>query len=242
MKNLYTAMIKANAEVKNLYPSSKGYGYNYIPLEKVIDEVKPIYAKHELSILQLPISENNEIGIENIIIHSSGESLSRKITVGHIQMKGANQIQADGAVFTYLRRYSIVSITGIAGDVDTDCQDTQKIPEKKETLPPKQTVGFTEWNEKREILFKMAVDYKDSLNDEERLFFSNLRKDITSKKPYSNDQFLKDRIFVENIINRLNEGASRAFDEPLQTSDEDKEPEFLLEDEKINDDLPLGVE
>jgi len=117
----------------------------------------------------------------------------------------------------------------------------KNIETQKETLPPKQTVGFTEWNEKREILFKMAVDYKDSLNDDEKLFFSNLRKDITSKKPYSNDQFLKDRSFVENIINRLNEGASRAFDEPFQTSEEDKEPEFLLEDEKINDDLPKGV-
>lgn len=155
---------------------------------------------------------------------------------------------------TKAKRRATLSICGLGILDETELEtvpdtinDTENIlkdvsRKAKEDLPPKQVINFTDKEEiSREILFKMAYDYKDLINDKEKLFFSNLRKDIDIKRPYTKEQFIKDRSYVESIIDRLDKGASEAFDNPELTDENDPIPEFLTEDEKKQDDLPVGV-
>lgn len=125
VKEIMSAMVNAIPEINNLYPSSKGYGYNYIPLEKVIDELKEKLPKFGLGYIQLPsISERDGcISLTTRIIHTSGEWIEDTCIYPLTDMKGVNKSQAAGAAITYARRYGLCAAFGITGDVDIDCND-----------------------------------------------------------------------------------------------------------------------
>lgn len=121
---LCAAWIKAQSAIQNLYPSSKGYGYDYVPLEKVIDHLKEVLPKFGLGYVQLPISgDNGTVGLVTRIIHESGEWLEEEAEFPLTDMKGVNKTQAGGAAITYFRRYALLSAFGITGDKDVDASD-----------------------------------------------------------------------------------------------------------------------
>lgn len=128
-KEISSALVKAQQEIKNLYPSSKGYGYDYVPLEKIIDMLKVILPKYGLSYVQLPeggeITDTGTImiGLTTRIIHESGEWIDASARFPLTDMKGVNKSQAAGASITYFRRYGLCAAFGITGDKDVDAND-----------------------------------------------------------------------------------------------------------------------
>ncbi len=129
IKEISSALVKAQREIKNLYPSSKGYGYDYVPLEKIIDMLKTILPKYGLSYVQLPeggkVTDTGTImiGLTTRIIHESGEWIDASATFPLTDMKGVNKSQAAGASITYFRRYGLCAAFGITGDKDVDAND-----------------------------------------------------------------------------------------------------------------------
>ncbi len=123
--NIFQAMVKAQEKVTNLYPSSSGYGYNYVPLEKIIDMLKVVLPQFGLSYIQLPENESGEglIGLTTRIIHVSGEWVESTASFPLTDMKGVNKSQAAGAAITYFRRYGLCAAFGITGDKDVDAND-----------------------------------------------------------------------------------------------------------------------
>jgi len=118
---IQSAIIKASDCIKNLLPSAEGYGYNYIPLEKVIDELKGILSAFGLYYIQLPSGGGvDTIGLCTRIIHTSGEWIEDTAIFPITDMKGVNKSQAAGAAITYFRRYALCSAFGITGDKDVD--------------------------------------------------------------------------------------------------------------------------
>lgn len=117
---LFAAMVKANAEIKAVSFDSTNpyYKSQYASLGAVLDVIKPIYAEHGLSIIQNPTSDLGGIGIENIIIHESGEYITNSITLDLGEQK--KPAEAAGIAISYLRRYSLASITGLYAEQDTD--------------------------------------------------------------------------------------------------------------------------
>lgn len=125
IKNLSASLVKAQGEIKNLYPSSKGYGYDYVPLEKVIDMLKPILPKYGLTYIQLPFGGQSgaTVGLTTRIIHESGEWIEETAEFPVTDMKGVNATQKAGAAITYFRRYALLAAFGITGDKDVDAND-----------------------------------------------------------------------------------------------------------------------
>lgn len=123
--NIFQAMVKAQEKVTNLYPSSSGYGYNYVPLEKIIDMLKVVLPQFGLSYIQLPENESGDglIGLTTRIIHTSGEWVESTASFPLTDMKGVNKSQAAGAAITYFRRYGLCAAFGITGDKDVDAND-----------------------------------------------------------------------------------------------------------------------
>lgn len=115
------SLIQVLPEIRNLFPGKAGYGYNYIPLQEVIDEIKPKLVKYDLGVIQMPVSENGQsVGVTTRLIHKSGQWLESTFFALPTVLKGTNQTQQIGASITYLRRYGLVSLFGIAGDEDVD--------------------------------------------------------------------------------------------------------------------------
>ena len=92
----------------------------YATLGAVIETARPILAKHELAIVQSPVSANDQIGITTLITHSSGEWLEDTIFIAAQDGKGLSSAQNAGVVISYLRRYSFQAFLNMYADEDTD--------------------------------------------------------------------------------------------------------------------------
>lgn len=112
----------------------------YASLDAIIETVKPILSKHGLCFIQTVTS----IGVETIIMHTSGEFLkSGQLLIAHEPTKGLNTAQTTGVVITYAKRYQLGAMLGISTDEDTDgsTPETKKTTEqpKQPTATPKTT-------------------------------------------------------------------------------------------------------
>lgn len=125
VKDLFEALVNARSDIKNLYPSSSGYGYDYVPLEKIIDMLKSVLPRYGLDWIQLPSqgTDNTSVGLTTRIFHKSGQWLEDTVIVPATEVKGTNASQKLGASITYFRRYALCAAFGIAGDKDVDAND-----------------------------------------------------------------------------------------------------------------------
>lgn len=132
---LYSDYIKAQTELVNLGKDSKGYGYNYTSLDKMIEATKPTLQKHNLAILQMPIKD----GLISRLIHSSGEWIETVLEGDMIDLAKMNKYQVQGSQLTYFRRYAWASICGIASDDDLDANAPKEAtPVRKMEEPVRQ--------------------------------------------------------------------------------------------------------
>lgn len=117
---IFSAIKKAQeaiiCPVKNKTARMKTFSYNYIDLPSILEAIKKPMAENGLSIIQIPITGPQSVGVETTITHSSGEWISGKILLSISE----NTAQAAGAAITYARRYAVSSMLGMAADDDTD--------------------------------------------------------------------------------------------------------------------------
>ena len=126
--NIAMALSKLQGVILNVKKEKSGYNYTYADLAQVLELSRPLLAAHELSLTQLPTTKSEGfIGIESILLHSSGEWIS---SFYELPIEGAakmSKAQACGSVITYMRRYALAAILGIAQtDDDADTQIVKK--------------------------------------------------------------------------------------------------------------------
>ena len=105
--HLASALSQAQAELKPVgFNAVNPFLKNkYADLGALIESSRPILAKHGLSIVQLPMGDG-QIGVETIVLHTSGEFVSNFITLPLEMEKGKSNAQVAGSIITYLRRYA----------------------------------------------------------------------------------------------------------------------------------------
>jgi len=94
------------------------YKSKYATLGSVIDVAKVMHSEG-LSYMQPPVSDGHYVGIDNILMHESGQWISDRIMV-MLPDDSKNIVQEAGKIITYLRRYGLASMLGIYSDEDTD--------------------------------------------------------------------------------------------------------------------------
>ena len=113
---LAPALVAAQAEVENATKNASNphFKSRYADLAEIIDTVKPVFTKHGLAVLQLPGLEDGHATVETMLVHKSGEWIAG--------VSGAPLQKADpqgvGSAITYLRRYSLAALAGIAQEDD----------------------------------------------------------------------------------------------------------------------------
>jgi ERF superfamily len=89
---------------------------NYSDLASIIDAIKIPFSKNGLSYVQLTDStQDGFVSVETVLMHSSGEWISCSLS----QKPVKNDAQATGSLVSYLRRYTLQSISGVPS-VDDD--------------------------------------------------------------------------------------------------------------------------
>lgn len=113
---LFTALAKAQAEVENADKNSSNphFKSKYADLAEVLNTVRPVFAKHGLSILQAPSFDGALCHVTTTIAHSGGGHVTSIASCVPAKTDG----QGIGAATTYLRRYSLSAMAGVAQEDD----------------------------------------------------------------------------------------------------------------------------
>jgi|SRR5271154_3274847 len=134
------ALIDAQAEVQNpeFSKTNLHLKYKYAELKSVIKAVKPVLAKHGLSIIQSPVwhVETSSWVLISRITHTSGQWQEFMMPMFYVCERG-NASQSFGSALTYARRYAYNSLMGIVGDEDDDGEASHddRVPYNAYTKP-----------------------------------------------------------------------------------------------------------
>jgi len=140
---LQKALVDAIAETPEVHADSVNpfHKSNYASLNAHLALVKPIFAKHGLAIIQCPTGHNGSIGITTKVIHNQGGSMEFEAS---IPVTAGIKAQEAGSIYSYLRRYSIAAVAGIATDDDDANATVASAPAVKATykaIAPKKLIA-----------------------------------------------------------------------------------------------------
>lgn len=150
---LAKALAAAQGEIGNVLKSKSNpfFKSSYADLAACWDAARGPLSKHGLSVLQLPVPcEGNSVALETVLAHSSGQWISS--TSAMPVSKG--DAQGHGSALTYLRRYALCAVIGLAQEDDdgnaASAKETQKPVEKPARQPVPQARPKTETKKKDE--------------------------------------------------------------------------------------------
>ena len=111
IKELATALAKAQGEMGKAIKDANNpfFKSNYADLESCIDASRSALVKNGLSVAQFVTSTNDGLGINTILMHSSGEFIESTCRVLTVK----KDPQGEGSALTYYRRYLYASAIGL---------------------------------------------------------------------------------------------------------------------------------
>jgi hypothetical protein len=113
---LFTALAKMQGEVENATKGSLNphFKSKYADLAEVLNTVRPVLAANGLSVIQSPSFDGGICHVTTTIAHSGGGYVSGTMSCVPAKQDG----QGIGAATTYLRRYSLAAVCGVAQEDD----------------------------------------------------------------------------------------------------------------------------
>jgi hypothetical protein len=147
--NINKAIISALAETKDIHADSTNpfHKNKYASLSAHLAVIKPIFAKYGLGILQFPHSNTEGgVGVLTRIVHTSGEYIESAVCLPNPQKTKTNKEglfesesgmtgQQAGAVISYLRRYALACVAGVATE-DDDAEFDRKVRSEPQEFKP----------------------------------------------------------------------------------------------------------
>jgi len=130
IQNIAKALVGFQSEVKNPTNTAENpfFKSKYAPLPDILNDVRPLLAKHGLSLLQAPSGDGDKIVITTLLMHESGEWIE---TCPLILKADKATAQGAGSAITYGRRYALSAVLGISSEDDDDGNHATKPTDKK---------------------------------------------------------------------------------------------------------------
>ncbi|NTS31310.1 ERF family protein [Phyllobacterium sp. BT25] len=159
-KAFEAAMSAAKAEIPEIKKSRKvdftsGKGrtnYQYEDLAGIMSAVAPVLSKHGLHVRYRTAAEPNmPISVTCIISHSMGHSEENTLTAGRDDSGNKNSIQAIGSTVTYLQRYTLKAVLGLAAAADDDGSTADQTTDEAKPITEAQASVIRELIEQGEL-------------------------------------------------------------------------------------------
>lgn len=129
---LATALAKAQGEFQPVAKTGKNphLKNEYATLDDIISAIRKPLATHGLSFVQLLNSNGDEaLTLRTMLLHESGQYIESVVQVhAGSGNRGVNELQALGAAITYMKRYALSAMLGIAADTDGDGEGAKPAP------------------------------------------------------------------------------------------------------------------
>lgn len=123
--NVGKALAAAQAEIRSIGKdrTNPHFRNTYATLDAIMETVRPVLAKHGLSIIQgMTVPHTDEHGavrsfvLETMLLHASGEYISNAAVMPVTKADA----QGVGSAITYGRRYGVSALLALATDEDDD--------------------------------------------------------------------------------------------------------------------------
>ena len=117
---LFAALAKAQAAMDNVVKDSANphFKSRFASLAAVRDVVIPALAEQGIAVVQMPGNDSEgRVTIQTVLLHESG-TLDCGTVATTATVRGGNEAQALGSAVSYLRRYSLAAICGVAQEDD----------------------------------------------------------------------------------------------------------------------------
>lgn len=113
---LFGALATAQAEVENAskVAANPHYKSRYADLAEVLNTVRPVFARYGISIMQSTAFDGATVSVTTVLGHRDGGWASSCASC----VPAKTDAQGIGAATTYLRRYALAAIAGIAQEDD----------------------------------------------------------------------------------------------------------------------------
>jgi hypothetical protein len=133
---LAAALCKAQAAIEPPVKTEKNpfFKSTYADLAEVWRVIRKPLTDNGLSVVQTASGgEHGSVTVETLLLHSGGQWIKSE-SRGEQSEKGASAVQALGSAITYLRRYSLMAMLGLAPvDDDGNEADKSESPKQPET-------------------------------------------------------------------------------------------------------------
>lgn len=151
INELVSALSKAQGIMNGAMKDSKNpyYDSKYADLNSVWTACREALSKNGLAVIQVMQNVNDQLMLVTTLGHSSGQWMKSFLPINissepevdkYGKPKKKNQLHALGSALTYLRRYALAAIVGVAPDEDDDGNEVNKAYEKKKSEPAKEQV------------------------------------------------------------------------------------------------------
>jgi ERF superfamily len=113
---LAPALVKAQALVKGALRDSTNpyYRTKYADLSSVWEACKEACDQNEIAVVQFPIATTEGVGVETMLLHSSGEYLASEFVLPLAKADA----QGGGSCITYARRYAVAAALRVCPEDD----------------------------------------------------------------------------------------------------------------------------
>lgn len=151
--DLMGALACAQAEIENATKTSANphFKSRYADLAEVLNTCRPVLARNGICIMQSTGFDGSTVAVSTVLAHKSGGWVSAVSNC----VPAKTDAQGIGAATTYLRRYSLAAIVGIAQE-DDDGQSAQHAgkpaPTRASASAEKPAPGIDKWLDARQAL------------------------------------------------------------------------------------------
>ena len=140
-KKQYTeAMSAFRAACPAIRKTRSGHNTKYAGLAETLEQIKPVMAEHGLSHSWKTSQDNGQIKVCCCVTHIGGHSECTELSAGADGSGSKNSVQAIGSTVSYLERYTLFAILGLAS---TDQDDDGLAAASGGLVTPEQAANIT---------------------------------------------------------------------------------------------------
>lgn len=216
MSEISKALAKFQGEVKDPTKDTSNpfFKSKYVPLDGLLNAVRPVLAKNGLSFMQFLGGDGQTITVTTLLLHESGEWIeSEPFPLKPVKADP----QSYGSACTYGKRYSLSAALGIGWEEDDDGNKASQKPSQNaqnRAQPPKQQQANTSsQDEKKTVLQRLSADMKQNGmgGDEMKMLLQKRYNKESSKEltlAEARDLAQNYMKYWEQLMNELGEGAA----------------------------------
>lgn len=162
---LFAALALAQSEVENASKNAANphFKSKYADLAEVLNTVRPVFSRNGLSVLQSTEFDTGVVSVTTAISHASGGYVTSRASC----VPAKSDAQGVGSATTYLRRYSLAAMAGVAQEDDDGNAAAHNKPARSVVAVPAQAISEDQAAELADLMRStntVAVDFMRWLN------------------------------------------------------------------------------